>query len=226
MVDLAEKVLTICFTRTWRPRPERGDSRWPGSPDAELRHLRQRVDYVRSSAGQRKAFGRTSRGPVRGTNAAHSGYHLVSRTSAMLSRTKTTSKPADDRPRPEPPSVSPPTLPPDFPVIPQNPELQPPPDPGATPDKVAGTTPELPQPETQEAMRKSELRYKNARLRQTINSVLEQHSELRDATEIAMKQGSPMRGGTPFLERIQANLQERARAIIERRPDLEHLFDD
>ena len=146
----------------------------------------------------------------------------------MLSRTKATPKPADDRPRPEPPPVSPPTLPPDFPDIPQHfhSELQPPCPPGATPDKVAGTTPESPQPETQEAMRKSELRYKNARLRQTINSVLEQHSELRDVTEIAMKQGSPMRGGTPFLERIQANLQERARAIIERRPELEHLFDD
>jgi hypothetical protein len=32
--------------------------------------------------------------------------------------------------------------------------------------------------------------------------------------------------GTPFLERIQGNLQERARAIIERRPDLEHFFAD
>ena len=44
---------------------------------------------------------------------------------------------------PEPPPVRPPTLPPDFPDIPQNPysELQPPPDPSATPDKVAGATP-------------------------------------------------------------------------------------
>ena len=130
---------------------------------------------------------------------------------------------------PEPPPVRPPTLPPDFPDIPQNPysELQPPPPPGATPDKVAGTTPELSQPETQEVMRKSELRHKNARLRQKINSVLEQHPELRDVTdEIALKQGLQVRIGIPFLERIQANLQERARAIIERRPDLEHLFDD
>jgi hypothetical protein len=147
----------------------------------------------------------------------------------MLSRTKTTPKPADGRPRPEPPPVSPPTLPPDFPDIPQNPhsELQPPPPPGATPDKVTGTTPELPQPEIQEAMRKSELRHKNARLRQKINSVFQQHSELRDITdEIALKQGTRVRIGTPFLERIQSNLQERARAIIERRPDLEQLFDD
>ena len=74
----------------------------------------------------------------------------------MLSRTKATPKPADDRPRPEPPPVSPPTLPPDFPDIPQHfhSELHPPCPPGATPDKVAGTTPQLPRPETPEAMRK------------------------------------------------------------------------
>jgi hypothetical protein len=37
--------------------------------------------------------------------------------------------------------VTPPPLPPDFPDIPQNPSspLQPPPRPGARPDKVAGT---------------------------------------------------------------------------------------
>jgi hypothetical protein len=52
-------------------------------------------------------------------------------------------KPDDDRHQPEPPPVRPPTLSPDFPDIPQNPssELQPPPDPSATPEKVAGTTP-------------------------------------------------------------------------------------
>ena len=147
----------------------------------------------------------------------------------MLSRTKITPNPDDDRPRPEPAPVSPPTLPPDFPDIPQNPysKLQLPPRPGVTPDKVAGTTPELLQPETQEATRKSELRHKNTRLRQKINSIVEQHPELRDVTdEMALKQGARVRVGTPFLERIQSNLQERARAIIERRPDLEHLFDD
>ena len=51
--------------------------------------------------------------------------------------------PDDYSPLPAPPSpVTPPTLPPDFPDIPQNPssELQPPPPPSATPDKVAGTT--------------------------------------------------------------------------------------
>jgi hypothetical protein len=51
-------------------------------------------------------------------------------------------KPDSDRGAPGPP-VRPPTLPPDFPDIPQNPgsELQPPSDPAATLDKVAGTTP-------------------------------------------------------------------------------------
>jgi hypothetical protein len=44
---------------------------------------------------------------------------------------------------PATPPVRPPTLPPDFPDIAQNPssELQPAPDPSATPDKVAGTVP-------------------------------------------------------------------------------------
>jgi hypothetical protein len=52
-------------------------------------------------------------------------------------------KPDDYSPLPAPAPITPPTLPPDFPDIPQNPssELQPPPDPSATPDKVAGTTP-------------------------------------------------------------------------------------
>jgi hypothetical protein len=147
----------------------------------------------------------------------------------MLSRTPITPTPAADRTRVEPAPVSPPTLPPDFPDIPQNAysELQPPPPSGATPEEVAGATPEPPQPETQAAAIKSELRHKNARLREKINSVLEQHPELRDVTdEIALKQGARVRVGTPFLERIEGNLQERARAIIERRPDLEHLFDD
>jgi hypothetical protein len=55
-------------------------------------------------------------------------------------------KPEDYSPLPAPPTptpVTPPTLPPDFPDIPQNPssELQPPSDPSASPDKVAGTIP-------------------------------------------------------------------------------------
>jgi hypothetical protein len=134
----------------------------------------------------------------------------------------------DYRPEPEPPPVRPPILPPDFPDIPQNPssELQPPSDPSAAADKVAGTTPAPDEPGEAEVA-KDELRRKNVRLREKISSVLEHHPELRDTTdEIASKQGTQLGGGTPFLERIQANLQGRARAVIERRPDLEHLFDD
>jgi hypothetical protein len=138
------------------------------------------------------------------------------------------SKLDDTEARTEPPPVRPPTLPPDFPDIPHpSSELQPPPDRSARPDKVAGATPELPEPESPETMRRRELRHRNARLREKISAVLEQHPELRDATdEIALRQDLHVDVGTPFLERIQANLQERARAIIERRPDLERLFDD
>jgi hypothetical protein len=135
---------------------------------------------------------------------------------------------SDSRRDPELSPVRPPILPPDFPDIPQNPssELQPPPDPSGAPEKVAGTTPAPDEPGEAD-MTKDELRRKNVRLREKINSVLEQHPELRDATdEIALKQGTQVKVGTPFLERIEANLQERARAIIERRPDLEHLFGD
>jgi hypothetical protein len=127
-----------------------------------------------------------------------------------------------------PAPVRPPTLPPDFPDIPQNPnsELQPPPRPSATSDVVAGTT-TASGSEAPEVRAKDELRGKNARLREKINSVLEQHPELRDATEeLALEQGLHVEAGTPFLERVNGKLEERARAIIERRPDLERLFDD
>jgi len=133
-------------------------------------------------------------------------------------------------PRPdEPPPVKPPPLPPDFPDIQQNPPsgLHPPPDPSARPDKFEGATPESSQPETAEASFKDELRRKNARLRDKIKEILETHPELRDATDqVSFEQGLHVDVGTPFLERIHANLQERARAIIESRPDLEHFFDN
>jgi hypothetical protein len=127
-----------------------------------------------------------------------------------------------------PAPVRPPTLPPDFPDISQNPpsELQPVPDPSATPDVVAGTTPAF-KSETLEFGATVELRAKNASLREKINAILEQHPELRDATEdLALQQDLHVEVGKPFLERINGNLQERARAIIERRPDLERLFED
>jgi hypothetical protein len=76
-------------------------------------------------------------------------------------------EPDDDKLQPEPPLVRPPTLPPDFPDIPQNPssELQPPPRPSATPDKFAGATPAPAEPEA--------LRRENGRLRDKINESYE-----------------------------------------------------
>jgi hypothetical protein len=77
------------------------------------------------------------------------------------------------------------------------------------------------------AMTKDELRRNNARLRDKIGQVLEEHPELRDVTEsIALRQDLHVQVGTPFLERVQGKLQERARALIERRPELGHYFDD
>jgi hypothetical protein len=77
------------------------------------------------------------------------------------------------------------------------------------------------------AMTKDELRRKNACLRDRIGRVLKEHPELRDVTEgIALRQDLHVQFGTPFLERIQGKLQERARAIIDRRPELEHYFDE
>ena len=64
--------------------------------------------------------------------------------------------PDDYSPLPAPAPVTPPTLPPDFPDIPQNPssELQPPPPPSATPDEVAGTTLDPPSPKFRRVSRR------------------------------------------------------------------------
>ena len=68
----------------------------------------------------------------------------------------------------------------------------------------------------------ADLSHKNARLRETINQLVESHPELDVVVrDVAAKQP---RNATP--EQVQANLQERARAIIEARPDLEHSFGD
>ena len=76
-------------------------------------------------------------------------------------------------------------------------------------------------------MTRNDLRHKNAHLRDQIAQVVEKDPELRDVTEgIALRQDLHVEVGTPFLERTQGKLQERAGAIIERRPDLERLFDD
>jgi hypothetical protein len=77
------------------------------------------------------------------------------------------------------------------------------------------------------AMMNDELRQKNAFLREKIKQISDRHPELRDLSdEIALEQSTHVEVGTPFLERVNGKLQERARAIIERRPDLERFFED
>jgi hypothetical protein len=76
-------------------------------------------------------------------------------------------------------------------------------------------------------MTRNDLRRKNGRLRDQIAQVVEKDSELRDVTEgIALRQDLHVEVGTPFLERTQGKLQERAHAIIKGHPELEHNFDE
>ena len=77
-------------------------------------------------------------------------------------------------------------------------------------------------------MTRNDLRRKNERLRDQIAQVVEKDPELREVTEgIALRQDLHVEVGTPFLQRTQGKLQERAGAIIERRrPELEGYFDD
>jgi hypothetical protein len=77
------------------------------------------------------------------------------------------------------------------------------------------------------AMIDDDLRQKNAFLREKIKEISDRHPELRDLSdEIALEQSTHVEVGTPFLERVNGKLQERARAIIERRPDLERFFEN
>lgn len=70
------------------------------------------------------------------------------------------------------------------------------------------------------------MRRKNAHLRDRIEQVLEKHPDLCEVNEeIALRQDLHVEVGTPFLERTQGKLQERAGAIIEGRPELEGYFD-
>jgi hypothetical protein len=75
-------------------------------------------------------------------------------------------------------------------------------------------------------MTRNDLQRKNERLRDQIAQVVEKDPELRDMTEgIALRQDLHVEVGTPFLERTQGKLQERARAMIEHRPQLDRYFD-
>ena len=76
-------------------------------------------------------------------------------------------------------------------------------------------------------MTRDDLRIKNVRLREKIFDVLESHPELRDVVDdVALTKRTHTQAEASLLERIQVKLQEQARGIIERRPDLERLFDD
>jgi hypothetical protein len=67
----------------------------------------------------------------------------------------------------------------------------------------------------------------NASLHDRIEQVLEWHPELRDGAEaIALDQDLYVEVGARFLERTRRKLQDRARALIERRPELAFFFDD
>jgi hypothetical protein len=74
-------------------------------------------------------------------------------------------------------------------------------------------------------MSSEDLRRKNASLHDRIEQVLEMHPELRDGAEaIALEQDLHVEVGAPLLERTYDKLKERARSIIERRPELEDYF--
>jgi hypothetical protein len=70
-------------------------------------------------------------------------------------------------------------------------------------------------------MRESDLQYRNARLRRKIDGALKNHPELKHAVDdVALRQPA-----NASLEQVQANLQERARAIVEAKPELDGYFD-
>ena len=67
-----------------------------------------------------------------------------------------------------------------------------------------------------------DLQDRNARLRGKIEQLGDNHPELEAVVnDVALKQPT-----TASLEKVQANLQERARAIVEAKPELEGYFED
>ena len=70
-------------------------------------------------------------------------------------------------------------------------------------------------------MKENDTQYRNARLRRKIEGALKTRPELEAVIDgIALKQPA-----NASLEQVQANLQERARAIIEAKPELDGYFD-
>ena len=70
-------------------------------------------------------------------------------------------------------------------------------------------------------MKENDMQYRNARLRRKIEGALKTRPELEGVIDgIALKQPA-----NASLELVQANLQERARAIIAAKPELDGYFD-
>jgi hypothetical protein len=70
-------------------------------------------------------------------------------------------------------------------------------------------------------VKENDMLYRNARLRRKIDGALKSRPELEEVIDgIALKQPA-----TASLEQVQANLQERARAIIAAKPELDGYFD-
>ena len=70
-------------------------------------------------------------------------------------------------------------------------------------------------------MKENDMQYRNARLRCKIDGALKHRPELEPVVNgIALKQSADA-----SLEQVQANLQERARAIIAANPELDGYFD-
>jgi hypothetical protein len=70
-------------------------------------------------------------------------------------------------------------------------------------------------------VKENDTQYRNARLRRKIEGALKTRPELEAVINgIALKQPADA-----SLEQVQANLQERARAIIEAKPELDGYFD-
>lgn len=77
-----------------------------------------------------------------------------------------------------------------------------------------------------ESLRNDHLRRMNARLRDRIAEVVNEHQELRGVVDrVALKQGLYAQIGVPFLEQVQDNLRERALAVIAVRSELRDCFE-
>jgi hypothetical protein len=94
---------------------------------------------------------------------------------------------------------------------------------GATQDRRSERRPHVaPTGAREAAMKENDLQYRNARLRRKIDGALKNRPELEAVVNnIALKEPT---NASP--EQVQANLQERACAIIDAEPELDGYFED